>query len=133
MDALPTIPNPPFISGRIWWYHSDHVSHLLYYCLLVFDELRLSHLFYYCLLVFDELRLSRLSHLFYYCLLVFDELRLSHLLYYCLLVFDELRLGSTSYITDVLGTPVQYIEYLPFGEIEAKRRLIEHQNKILSQ
>jgi len=49
-----------------------------------------------------------------------------------LLVFDELRLGSTSYITDIFislmilfyigirctlwGTPVQYIEYLPFGE-----------------
>ena len=42
MDALPsTIPNPPFRQGKIWWYHSDHVSHLLYYCLLVFDELRL--------------------------------------------------------------------------------------------
>ncbi|WP_286441879.1 MULTISPECIES: RHS repeat-associated core domain-containing protein [unclassified Myroides] len=26
-------------------------------------------------------------------------------------------MGSTSYITDVLGTPVQYIEYLPFGEV----------------
>ncbi|MCS4240305.1 RHS repeat-associated core domain-containing protein [Myroides odoratus] len=27
------------------------------------------------------------------------------------------HLGSTSYITDVLGTPVQYVEYLPFGEV----------------
>ena len=27
------------------------------------------------------------------------------------------HLGSTSYITDVFGKPVQYIEYLPFGEI----------------
>ncbi|WP_353118213.1 hypothetical protein [Myroides odoratus] len=35
-----------------------------------------------------------------------------------LLVFDALREGSTSYITDVFGKPVQYIEYLPFGEIE---------------
>ncbi|MGQ8869834.1 RHS repeat-associated core domain-containing protein [Myroides sp. TSA_177.3] len=34
-----------------------------------------------------------------------------------LLVFDALREGSTSYITDVLGTPVQYVEYLPFGEV----------------
>ena len=27
------------------------------------------------------------------------------------------HLGSTSYITDVFGKPVQYIEYLPFGEV----------------
>ena len=27
------------------------------------------------------------------------------------------HLGSTSYITDVFGTPVQYLEYLPFGEV----------------
>jgi len=34
-----------------------------------------------------------------------------------LLVFDALREGSTSYITDVFGTPVQYIEYLPFTSL----------------
>jgi RHS repeat-associated protein len=27
------------------------------------------------------------------------------------------HLGSTSYITDILGMPCQYIEYLPFGEV----------------
>ncbi|MGG5600778.1 RHS repeat-associated core domain-containing protein [Myroides sp. C8-3] len=27
------------------------------------------------------------------------------------------HLGSTSYITDIFGKPVQYIEYLPFGEV----------------
>ncbi|TDS56950.1 RHS repeat-associated core domain-containing protein [Myroides indicus] len=27
------------------------------------------------------------------------------------------HLGSTSYITDILGKPCQYIEYLPFGEV----------------
>ncbi|WP_413511978.1 RHS repeat-associated core domain-containing protein [Myroides odoratus] len=27
------------------------------------------------------------------------------------------HLGSTSYITDIMGKPVQYIEYLPFGEV----------------
>ncbi|MGG5577261.1 hypothetical protein ACPDHL_07970 [Myroides sp. C15-4] len=27
------------------------------------------------------------------------------------------HLGSTTYSTDILGKPVQYIEYLPFGEV----------------
>jgi hypothetical protein len=27
------------------------------------------------------------------------------------------HLGSFSYITDILGKPCQYIEYLPFGEV----------------
>ncbi|WP_233266147.1 RHS repeat domain-containing protein [Myroides fluvii] len=45
------------------------------------------------------------------------------------MVFDELCLGSTSYITDVLGTPVQYIEYLPFGEVmveQSNNNLLEN-------
>ncbi len=31
------------------------------------------------------------------------------------------HLGSSSYITDIFGTPCQYIEYLPFGEIMAQQ------------
>ena len=27
VPVYPTIPDPPFVSGRIWWYHSDHLSH----------------------------------------------------------------------------------------------------------
>ncbi|MGG5506463.1 MULTISPECIES: hypothetical protein [unclassified Myroides] len=27
VPTYPTIPDPPLISGRIWWYHSDHLSH----------------------------------------------------------------------------------------------------------
>ncbi|MDR0227859.1 MAG: hypothetical protein LBI72_02180 [Flavobacteriaceae bacterium] len=27
------------------------------------------------------------------------------------------HLGSSSYITDILGKPCQYVDYLPFGEV----------------
>ena len=46
------------------------------------------------------------------------------------------HLGSTSYITDVFGTPVQYIEYLPFGEImveESNNNMLENVYKFNSK
>ncbi|MGS4345197.1 RHS repeat-associated core domain-containing protein [Myroides odoratus] len=46
------------------------------------------------------------------------------------------HLGSTSYITDVFGTPVQYIEYLPFGEVmveESNNNMLENVYKFNSK
>ncbi|MGS4345194.1 RHS repeat domain-containing protein [Myroides odoratus] len=45
-------------------------------------------------------------------------------------------MGSTSYITDVFGTPVQYIEYLPFGEVmveESNNNMLENVYKFNSK
>ncbi|WP_372473446.1 hypothetical protein AB4865_11550 [Capnocytophaga sp. ARDL2] len=38
------------------------------------------------------------------------------------------HLNSSAYVTDDIGRPVAYYDYLPFGEIETKWRFIEYQN-----
>jgi hypothetical protein len=39
------------------------------------------------------------------------------------------HLGTSTYLTDANGQPYQFFINLPFGEIVAQRRFIEHENK----